>query len=153
MVLSDRRVRLNRGKTALLLRMHVVKKPGVAVCFGSDRFKFGQGECEMMTFNEKRRWLFPLVPTCCAYAKLDAYFGKLRKAGVEARQMKGDFGKNLAVRNVAKTKNRRLMSKMEKSKAIISDMEDAIQNSLLRVADTISGCPGEKIDFENLKEI
>ena len=47
---------------------------------------------EMMTSNDKHRWVFPLVPTACAYAKLGEYFGKLRKAEIEAHQLKGDFG-------------------------------------------------------------
>ena len=36
--------------------------------------------------------------------------------------MQGDFGGNLAVRMVAKTENPRMLSKMGKSKAIISGM-------------------------------
>ena len=67
--------------------------------------------------------------------------------------MQGEYGENLAVRKAAKSKNKRLMSKMGKSEAIISDMKDAIRNSLLRAADTISGCVGNKNDFGNLKEI
>ena len=67
--------------------------------------------------------------------------------------MQGYFGRNLAVRKAAKSKNRRLMSQMGKSEAIISDMGDTIRNSLLRAADTISGCYGNQNDFENLKEI
>ena len=61
--------------------------------------------------------------------------------------MQRDFGGHLGVMGVVETKNQRLMSKMEKSKAIISDMEDTIQNSLLRAANTISGGSGDKIDF------
>ena len=59
----------------------------------------------------------------------------------------------MAAGKVSKTKNPRLMSKMGKFKAIISDMGDKIQNSLLRVDGSISGCVGYKIDFGNLKEI
>ena len=51
------------------------------------------------------------------------------------------------------TKNQRLMSQMGKFKAIISDMGDTIPNSLLRVENTISGCPGNRSDFGNLKGI
>ena len=36
------RVRLSCGKTELLLRTHIVKKHGVHVCFGRNRFKVGQ---------------------------------------------------------------------------------------------------------------
>ena len=88
-----------------------------------------------------------LVPTACDYTKLDCYFGKLRKAEIEVMQMKGDFGENLAVRRVAKSKNQRLVRKMGKSKAIISDMDDTIRNSLLRLVGTISGCPGDENGF------
>ena len=117
------RVRLIRGKTELLAGMHIVKKLGVQVCLGSDRSNVGQGGWEMMNFNEKHRWLFPLVPTACAYTKLGEYFGKSRKSEIEALQIQGDFGGNSAGWVVAKTKNQRSMSTMGKSKAIISDIE------------------------------
>ena len=42
---------------------------------------------------------------------------------------------------------------MGKPESIISDMEDTVRNSLLRLADTISVCSGNKGDFENLKEV
>ena len=80
-----------------------------------------------MTFNEEHRWVFPLVPTACDYAKLDEYFGKLRNAKIAALQAHGDFGNHLEARKVTKTKNRRLESKMEKSKAIVSAMKDTMQ--------------------------
>ena len=64
--------------------------------------------------------------TASAYTKLDEYVGNLQKSEIEALQNQGDFCGNLAVRQVAKSKNRRLMSKMGKPEAIISDMEDAI---------------------------
>ena len=98
------RVRLIQGKTELLTGMHIVNKLGVQVCSGSDRFTVGQGAREMRTFNEKHRWVFLLVPTACAYAKSAEYFGKLRKSEIEALQMQGYFGGNLAVRKVATTK-------------------------------------------------
>ena len=63
-------------------------------------------------------------------------------------QTQGDFGENLAVVEVAKSKNPRLMRKWRNPKAIISDTKDAIRNSLLRVANTISGFAGIKNDFE-----
>ena len=80
------RVRLIRGKTELLSGMHIVKELAVSVLFGSDRFEVGQGEWGVMTFNEKRHWVFPLAPTACAYTKLDEYFGELRKAEIEVLQ-------------------------------------------------------------------
>ena len=46
----------------------------------------------MMTFNEKRRWVFSLVPTACSYAKLNGYFGKFRDAELEVPHAPGDFG-------------------------------------------------------------
>ena len=56
-----------------------------------DQLKVGQNECEMATFNEKNRWVFPLVPTACAYAKLNEYFGKLQNSKIEVSQTQGDF--------------------------------------------------------------
>ena len=82
-VFRSLRVRLILGKTELLLGMHIVKKLGVRVCFGSDRFNVGQGEWEMMTFSEKRHWVLPLVPTAYDYAQLGEYFGKLQEAEIE----------------------------------------------------------------------
>ena len=38
------RIRLIGGETEVLLRMNMVKKLDIAVCFGIDRFKVGQGE-------------------------------------------------------------------------------------------------------------
>ena len=67
--------------------------------------------------------------------------------------MQGDLGGNLDVRKVSKTINPMMLSKMGKRKAIIPDMEDSIRNSLLRVADNISGCSGNKKRFRILKEI
>ena len=51
----------------------------------------GRGECEMMTFNEKHRRVFPLGPTAFAYAKLDEYFGKLRNSEIAAVRTHGGF--------------------------------------------------------------
>ena len=67
---------------------------------------FGQCEWGIMIFNGKHRWVFPLAPTDCDYAKLDEYFGKLRKAEIEVLQMQGDFGENSAVRKLAETKTK-----------------------------------------------
>ena len=54
----------------------------------------------MMTFNEKNRWVFPLVPTAFAYAKSNEYFGKLQNSKIEVLQAQGDFGGDLSVRKV-----------------------------------------------------
>ena len=74
------RARLIRGKAELLSGMDIVRKLDVTVRFGGDQFKVGQSEWEMaMTFNENNHWVFPSVPTSCAYAKLNEYVGKLQK--------------------------------------------------------------------------
>ena len=99
------RSRLISGGTELLLRMNIVKKLDSAVCAGSDRFHVGQGKWGMMTFNDNRHWVFPLVPTACAYAKLDGYFGKL--------QTHGGSGEHLEVGGSREKQNQRLMSKWE----------------------------------------
>ena len=75
-----------------MLGMKIVKQLDIVVCFGSDRFHVGQGEWEMMTISEKNRLVSPLVPTECAYAKLDDYFGKLQNAKITAIQMDGVLG-------------------------------------------------------------
>ena len=84
--------------------MDIIKKLDIAVCFGSDRFQARQGEWEMMTSNGKHRWVFPLVPTDCAYAKLDEYFGKLRKAAIGDLQTQGDFRRHLEAGESRKAK-------------------------------------------------
>ena len=71
------RFRLIQGKAELLLGMDIAMELDSAVRTGGDKIKDGEGEWEMMAFNEKHHWVFPLVPTACAYAKLDGYFGKL----------------------------------------------------------------------------
>ena len=88
----------------MLSGLDIVKKLDIRVCVGSDRFHVGQGEWTAMTFNEKHHLVFPLVPTACDYAKLDGYFGKLRKSEIEVVQTQWYFGENLAVRMVAETK-------------------------------------------------
>ena len=68
------RVRAIDGMTELLLGLDIVRQLDIAVVFGSNQFRVGQGKSEMMTYNEKHHWVFPLVPTACAYAKLNGYF-------------------------------------------------------------------------------
>ena len=65
--------------------------------------------------------------------------------------MQGDIGGDLAVREVAKSKNHISMSKMGKFKAIISDMRDTIRNSLLRVVSNISRGHGNKKRFRKFE--
>ena len=103
----------------------------------------------MMTFNEKHHWVFPLVPTDCDYAKTGEYFGKLQKSEIEAHQVQGDFGGYLEERKVNKAENRRLWSKMGKSKAIVSDMEERIRSTFARMANARSGCDGPKLTRRN----
>ena len=68
--------RLIDGMTELLLCLDIIGELDITVVFGSDHFRVGQGELEMMTYNGKHHWVFPLVPTAGAYAKLNDYFGK-----------------------------------------------------------------------------
>ena len=73
---------------------------------------------------------------------------KIAKAEIEILQLQGDSGENTAVKKVMDSKNQRLMGKMGKFKAIISDMQDTIRNSLLRAVNTISGGSGNKTIWE-----
>ena len=86
--------------------------------FGRNDSWFGGANLEMVTFNAKHHWVFPLVPTARDYEKLDEYFGKLQKSEIETPQAQGDFADHLEVRKVNKTKNRRLESKMGGSKRL-----------------------------------
>ena len=72
-------VRLIDGMAELLLSLDIVMKLDITVVFGCDHFRAGKGELEMMTYNEKHHWVFPLVPTACAYTKLNDYFRKMQK--------------------------------------------------------------------------
>ena len=110
----------------------------ITVEFGSDHFRAGQGEFEMMTYNGQHRWVFPLVPTACDYAKQDDYFGKFQKSQISALQAQGNFGGHLEFRKVAKSKSQRLESKMGKFKTIIQDMEETIRNTFARFANVLS---------------
>ena len=95
------------------------------------------------------RWVFPLVPTACSYAKLDEYFGKFWKAEIEVMQTQGDCGEHLEVGEVAKSKNRRLMSKMGNSKAIGADVEDAIRNTFSKWRTLFLDVRGPKMKWGN----
>ena len=106
------RVRLIHGKSELQPGMDIIKKLDSALDSGGNQFKDGQSEWAMATFNEKHRWVWPLVPTACAYAKLSEYFGKLRGFGIEVPKAQGDFGWNLSVRGFLRAKHHRLQSKM-----------------------------------------
>ena len=80
------------GKTELLLGLDIVRELCIKVEFGGDHFLVGQGELEMMTYNEKRHWVFPLVPTSCSYDKLDEYFGNAGSAYVGHASAGGFWG-------------------------------------------------------------
>ena len=95
-------MRLIEGETELPLGLDIVRKRDIRVRFGSIQLMVGRGELEMMTFNEKHRLVFHLVPTACDYAKLGGYFGKLQKSQVEALQLQGDVGGHLGVREATK---------------------------------------------------
>ena len=81
------RLRLIDGMTELLLRLDIVRKLDITVVFGSDHFRVGQGELEMMTYNEKHRWVCHLVPTACDYAKLNDYFWKMQNGQIDVSQV------------------------------------------------------------------
>ena len=85
------KIRLINGETELLLGMDIIRKLRLAVDLGSDRFQVGQGEWEAMTFNDKHRWVFPLVPNACAFAKLDQYFRKMQAKEIDVLHTQGDF--------------------------------------------------------------
>ena len=74
----------------------------------------------MVTYSEKHHWVFPLVPTDCAYTKLNDYFWKIKQEQIEVR---GDFGDHSEVRKVTKSKSRKLQAKVGKCKSIISEMK------------------------------
>ena len=128
--------------------MDIIKKLQLAVDFGGERFQVGQGEWEAMTFNDKHRWVFPLVPNACAYAKLDDYFRKMQKGQMEVLQTQADFGGIQEVRKVPKSKQNRVGDRMGKFTNTISDLEDLIQSSLTRAVRMISGS-NEISDLEN----
>ena len=46
----------------------------------------------MMTYNEKHHWVFPLVPTDSAYAKLNDYFGGMQKGKLRFCRFGGFLG-------------------------------------------------------------
>ena len=76
----------------LLLCLDIVRGLDITAKFGIDHFRAGQGELDMVTYNEKHLRAFPLVPTSCSYSKLGEYFGELRKSQIAALQAHGDFG-------------------------------------------------------------
>ena len=128
--------------------MCVIKKLQLAVNFGGEGFQVGQVEWGEMTFNDKHHWVFPLVPTACAYTKLGEYFRKMQKHQIEVLQTQGDFSETQEVRKVSKSKQNRERNRMEKFTNIISDLGNLIQNSLTRAVRMISK-PAEVSEKEN----
>ena len=53
-------------------------------------------------FQREESLGIPLVPTDCAYARLNEYLGKLRGSKIEVAQRQGHFGGNLSVREVSR---------------------------------------------------
>ena len=102
------------GKTELLLWLDIIKKLDITVVFGSDHFRDGQGELEMVTYNGERRCVLPLVPTACAFGKLDGYFLENAKSAPRGFASAGRFlGVRLEVREVTKSKSQRSQGKVE----------------------------------------
>ena len=83
--------------------MDIIKKLRLVVDFGYEKFQVGQGEWKGVTFNDKHRWVFPLAPTACAYAKLDDYFRKMQKKQIEVLQTREIFRE---LKKFAKFQNR-----------------------------------------------
>ena len=57
------------GKTDLLLGMGMVRRLGFSVKFTSRGSRPGQIEWELVTYNHRRRWVFPLAPNACDFVK------------------------------------------------------------------------------------
>ena len=107
----------------------------------------------MVTYNEKHHWVFPLVATACAYAKLGEYLGKLQKSQILALGAHGDFGDHLEVRQMTQSKSQGLESKMRKSKTIIFDTKETIQNTFARIVNVPSGSGMGKIPVGKLMDV
>ena len=106
-----------------------------------------------MTFNDKHRWVFPLVPNACAYAKLEQYFRKMQAREIEVLQTQGDFMESQEVRKVSKSKQNRLGNRMENFTKIVTDLEDSVQNSLSKAARVILGPIEETTMLGKLREV
>ena len=95
-----------------------------------------------MTFNEKHHWVFPLVPTACACAKLDEYFGKIAECKnyghAGAGRFRGPFGSEKGYQN-QKSKIREQNGEIQSD---FSDMGDTIQNTFAKMTHALSGCDG-----------
>ena len=65
---------------------------------------------------KKHHLVFPLLPTSCAYAKLNGYFWEMQKEHIEISQVQGDFWDHLEVRKVTKSKSQKLRGEGENAK-------------------------------------
>ena len=65
------RVRLVDGMAELLLCLEIIRGLDIAVVFGSNQFRVGQGESEMVTYNGKHHWVFPPSPNCLCIRKTE----------------------------------------------------------------------------------
>ena len=72
-----------------------------------------------MTFNDKHRWVFLLVPTACAYAKLGDYFRQMQTQQIEVLQTQADFSETQQVRKVSKSKQNRERNRIGKFTNVI----------------------------------
>ena len=81
-------VRLIDGMAELLLCVDIIRKPDISVVFPeSNQFSVGQGESAMATYNKTQHWVFLLVPTDCAYTKMNEYFSEIKREQIEVLQV------------------------------------------------------------------
>ena len=86
------RVRFIGRMAELLLWLDIIRGLDITVVCGSNHFRVGQGELEMMTYNDGNRCVLPLVPTACAYANLNDYFREMQKGKLRFCRRGGIFG-------------------------------------------------------------
>ena len=94
----------------------------------------------MVTFNDNR-WVFPPVPTARACAKSDEYLWKLRNQqsmSWKRRVISGNIRKWAKLR---KPKSK-VSGEMGNPKAIVSDAEETIRNTIAKMANALSSCEG-----------
>ena len=147
------RVRLMRGESELLWGMDTIRTLDITVRFGWNQFKVGQIALGMMTFNEKHHFVFPLVQTACASAKSNGYFGQSQNSKIAVLKAQSDFGGNSPAREVLRKQNNDYKVKWEVPKSIIPETEGSSRHTLLRVVDTISGCPGAENGICKLRKM
>ena len=147
------RARLIEGETELLPGLDIVIELDIAVEYGIKRFMFGRAEVEMTTFNEKHHWVFPLVPTAGAYAKLDDYFGKCENRKLMSGMCRGGFRGPFGISESEQNRKSTFREEMGKSEAIISDMKDTTQNTFVGMPNAPSGSEGAEIASVELRDV